>query len=382
MNILKIIKDFTDKEKSTGITLIICTVISLTIANSFFGADYIKFWKTYLGHLSIEHWINDALMAIFFFLIGLELVREIKIGQLSNIKGALLPIVAAIGGMIVPAFFYMLFNFGTETQSGAGIPMATDIAFSIGILTILGKRVPLSLKVFLIALAVIDDLGAILIIAFFYSKGLVWANLFAALGVFAVLLLLSKLKIKIIIVYLIGGVVMWYFMHNSGVHATITGVLLAFVIPFGSGEKQSPAYKLGHFLHKPVNFLILPLFALTNTAILLDVNLSETLSQNYSLGIATGLIAGKPIGIFIISFIAVKLGICRIPSDLNWRIIFNVGFLAGIGFTMSIFIALLAFDNQAIINNSKLMILISSLIAGLIGYFTLKVSLKSTLPLK
>lgn len=376
MNITKRIKTFTDNEKSTGVTLIFCTLISLILANSFFGKNYLQFWQNKLGGLSLEHWINDALMSIFFFLIGLELVRETKMGQLSNIKGALLPIFAAIGGMIIPASFYLLFNYGTETQSGSGIPMATDIAFSIGILTLLGKRVPLSLKVFLTALAVIDDLGAILVIAIFYSKGILWTNLLIALAIFGLLLLLNKMKIKNLFIFLIGGIVMWYFMLHSGVHATITGVLLAFTIPFGNGNKTSTAHKLEHFLHKPVNFIILPIFALANTAILLEATISETVSQNYSLGIATGLVIGKPLGILVLSFIAVKTGICKLPNDLNWKAIFNVGFLAGIGFTMSIFITLLAFENPTIINNSKLIILISSFIAGLIGFLALKSTLK------
>lgn len=376
MNIGKRIKNFTDNEKSTGITLIFCTIISLTLANTFLGDKYLHFWQTKLGNLSVEHWINDALMSIFFFLIGLELVREIKMGQLSNIKGAMLPIFGAIGGMLIPASFYLLFNYGTETQSGAGIPMATDIAFAIGVLTLLGKRVPLSLKIFLTALAVIDDLGAILVIAIFYSKGILWTNLLIALVVFGLLLFLNKLKIKTLFLYLIGGIVMWYFMLHSGIHATITGVLLAFTIPFGNGDKTSTASKLEHFLHKPVNFIILPIFALANTAIILDANIAETLSQNYSLGIATGLIIGKPLGIFVLSFIAVKIGICKLPNDINWKAIFNVGFLAGIGFTMSIFITLLAFENPTVINNSKLIILISSFVAGLIGFLALKSTLK------
>lgn len=366
----KIVVNFLNNDKSIGLTLIFCTVFSLVVANSIFGESYIQFWQTKLGNLSIEHWVNDALMSVFFFLIGLELVKEIKTGQLSDTKKALLPIFGAVGGMLIPAIFYLLFNYGTETQSGAGIPMATDIAFAIGILTLLGKRVPLSLKIFLTALAVIDDLGAILVIAVFYSKGILWINLILALSVFALLLLLNRLKVKNILFYLIGGISMWYFMLHSGVHATITGVLLAFTIP------NSTAHKLEHFLHKPVNFIILPIFALTNTAILMNTDITETISQNYSLGIATGLIVGKPLGIFILSFMAVKIGICKLPNDLNWKTIFNVGFLAGIGFTMSIFITLLAFENQIIINNSKLIILISSFIAGLIGFLSLKSSLK------
>lgn len=250
--------------------------------------------------------------------------------------------------------------------------MATDIAFAIGILSLLGKRVPLSLKVFLTALAVIDDLGAILVIALFYSKTLLWLNLLYALGVFLLLYILNRLKIKNLIPYLIGGCVMWYFMFHSGVHATITGILLAFVIPFGDGSKSSTSYLLQHCLHKPVAFIILPVFALANTAIFFSGDLTSTLSQNYSFGIAFGLIIGKPLGIFIFSYLAVVVGLCKLPSDLSWKSIFAVGFLGGIGFTMSIFITLLAFDHEVLINNSKIVVLISSLTAGLAGYLGLR----------
>jgi NhaA family Na+:H+ antiporter len=315
-------------------------------------------------------------MVIFFLLIGLELEREVYQGELSNIKNALLPIFGAIGGMLIPAALYLFFNFGTSTQSGAGIPMATDIAFALGILSLLGNKVPTSLKIFLTALAVIDDLGAILVIAVFYTKTLFWNNLLAAMGIFVLLLILNRLKVKNLILYLIGGIVMWYFMLNSGVHATITGVLLAFAIPFGDGSKKSTSIVLQHYLHKPVAFIILPIFALANTAIILNSNMSEVLSQHYSIGIALGLIVGKPLGIFALSFFAVKSGICKLPNDLNWKSLFGVGFLGGIGFTMSIFVTLLAFDDATIINNSKFIILLSSLTAGIIGFLSLKLTLK------
>lgn len=255
--------------------------------------------------------------------------------------------------------------------------MATDIAFALGILSLLGNKVPTSLKVFLTALAVIDDLGAIMVIAIFYTKDLLLTDLFIALGVFAFLLVLNRLKVRNLIPYLIGGVVMWYFMLNSGIHATVTGVLLAFAIPFGNGGEKSTSYILQHFLHKPVSFIILPLFALANTAIVIGSNIGETVSQDYSIGIALGLIAGKPLGIMLFSFTAVSIGLCKLPEDLNWKSILGVGFLAGIGFTMSIFITLLAFDDQAVINNSKFVILLASLIAGTIGFLFLKVILKN-----
>lgn len=372
----KLFKEFFESEKAGGLILIGCTILSLTLANSNFGTDYHHFWQTQLAGHSIEHWVNDGLMTIFFLLIGLELEREIYHGELAKIKDALLPIFAALGGIIIPAGLFMLFNFGTETQSGAGIPMATDIAFALGILSLLGNRVPTSLKVFLTALAIIDDLGAILIIAIFYTKTLLWTNLFIAFGIFALLLVFNRLKVRNLIPYLIGGLAMWYFMLNSGVHATITGVLLAFAIPFSNGDEKSTSYILQHSLHKPVAFIILPIFALANTAFVLSSDIGQTLTQDYSIGIALGLIVGKPLGIFLFTFLAVTFGLCKLPDDMNWKSIVGVGFLGGIGFTMSIFITLLAFDNETIINNAKFVILISSIIAGLTGYLSLKLTLK------
>ena len=371
----KLFKDFFESEKSAGLTLIACTTISLIIANSTWASNYELFWHTdFAGH-GIDHWINDGLMTIFFLLIGLELEREIYLGELSNIKDAMLPIFAAIGGMLLPAGLFLLLTYGTEGQAGIGIPMATDIAFALGVLSLLGNKVPTSLKVFLTALAVIDDLGAILVIAVFYTKTILWMNLFFALGIFVVLLIFNRLKVRNLIPYLLGGVAMWYFMLNSGVHATITGVLLAFAIPFGNGDEKSTSYILQHFLHLPVAFVILPLFALANTSIAIDGNIIETLTQNYSLGIAFGLIVGKPLGIFLMSFTVVSLGICNIPFDLNWKAIIGAGFLGGIGFTMSIFITLLAFENTTVINNAKFMILTTSLVAGVLGFFYLKFTL-------
>ena len=376
MKITQLFRDFSDSEKSGGITLIACTIISMMLANTVFGENYTHFWHSTFGGQSVEYWINDGLMTIFFLLIGLELEREIYIGELSNIKDALLPIFGALGGMIIPAGIYLWLNFGTTTQSGAGIPMATDIAFALGILSLLGKKVPTSLKVFLTALAVIDDLGAIMVIAIFYTKAIIWLNLFIAMGIFVFLIILNRLKIRNLIPYLIGGVVMWYFMLNSGIHATITGVLLAFAIPFGNGGEKSTSYILQHFLHKPVAFLVLPLFALANTAIIINTDLGEIITQKFSLGISLGLVIGKPIGIVLISFLAVSFGICKLPDDLNWKSIIGVGFLGGIGFTMSIFITLLAFDDFELQNDSKITILIASIIAALIGFLLLNFSLK------
>lgn len=378
MKITTLFKEFFESEKAGGLVLIACTIVSLIIANTSLAHSYHQIFAFQFAGHSVEHWINDGLMTIFFLLIGLELEREIYKGELSSMKDAMLPIFGALGGMIVPATIFLLFNVGSVTQSGAGIPMATDIAFALGILSLLGSKVPFSLKVFLTALAVIDDLGAIIIIAIFYTKTLSFTNLFIALGVFGLLLVFNRMKVKNLIPYLIGGVVMWYFMLNSGVHATITGVLLAFAIPFGNGDKKSTSYILQHRLHKPVAFIILPIFALTNTAIHINPNITQTLSENYSLGIMLGLIIGKPVGIFLMTLFAVAIGLSKLPNDLNWKSILGVGFLGGIGFTMSIFITLLAFDNEWIINNAKLSILLASLIAGLIGYVFLNITLTKT----
>jgi Na+:H+ antiporter, NhaA family len=377
MKITSIFKEFLESEKISGILLFICTLVSLGIANSYFGDSYHHLWlKEFFGK-PLEYWINDGLMTIFFLLIGLELEREIYIGELSKIKDALLPIFAAIGGMLVPAAIYLFFNYKTTTQSGAGIPMATDIAFAIGVLSLLGKKVPIALKVFLTALAVIDDLGAILVIAIFYSKTILWTNLIISLSIFFGLYILGRFfKVYNLIPYLIGGFFMWYFMLHSGVHATITGVLLAFAIPFGKNDKKSTSYILQHFLHKPVAFFILPIFALANTAIHIQPNFSELLTQKYSLGIFFGLVLGKPIGILIFSYFSVKMQWCTLPENMDWSKLLAVGFLGGIGFTMSIFISLLAFTNQEIINNSKLIILLASMFAGLIGFLFLKKQLK------
>ncbi len=377
MKLTRLFKEFFNSEKTGGLILVFVTIISLLLANSPWQTDYIGFWHYEINGHSFVHWINDGLMAIFFLLIGLELEREIYKGELSNIKDALFPLFGALGGIILPAGLFLLYNYGTETQSGAGIPMATDIAFALGILSLLGNRVPITLKVFLTALAVIDDLAAIIIIAIFYTKTLLWTKLFIALGIFALLLVFNRMKIRNLMPYIIGGVLMWYFMLQSGVHATITGVLLAFAIPFGNGNEKSTSYILQHYLHKPVAFIILPIFALANTAIVFSGDITQILTENYSLGIALGLIVGKPLGIFGFTYLAVTFGLCQLPDELNWKSILGVGFLGGIGFTMSIFIALLAFDNEDLINNSKLVILISSLTAGLLGFLTLKLALKT-----
>ncbi|MGN6533259.1 MAG: Na+/H+ antiporter NhaA [Ginsengibacter sp.] len=383
MRLTKLFNDFFESEKG-GVLLIVCTVISLLLANSSVSDSYLNFWHLKFAGLSTGNWINEGLMAIFFFLIGLELKREIFVGELSNIKNAMLPVFAAVGGMIIPAAIFAFFNYGTVTQSGAGIPMATDIAFAIGILSLLGNRVPASLKILLTAIAVIDDLGAIWVIAIFYTASLSLMNLFIVLVIFAILLLFNYLKINFLILYIVGGVAMWYFMLHSGVHSTLAGILLAFAIPFGKGEKTSLSYQLQDWLHKPVALIILPLFALANTAIVFGKGWDTGLAEPGSLGIFAGLIIGKPLGVFLFSFIAVATGICALPLGLKWKQVLGIGFLAGIGFTMSIFITLLAYSDEIIITESKISILLASLVSGILGYTWLHILLRKpqTIPLK
>jgi Na+:H+ antiporter, NhaA family len=378
----KLFLEFFDSEQSSGIILIFCTIVSILIANSFLGKDYLHFWHTEVGFeigtltlkYSIEHWVNDGLMAIFFLLIGLEMERELYIGELSDLKNATLPIFAAVGGMATPALIHFLFNQGTLTQAGGGIPMATDIAFALGVLALLGSRVPLSLKVFLTALAIIDDLGAIAVIALFYVGDFSLLYLLLALGVMGGLFILNRLKVHSLPLYLIPGIFMWYFMLKSGIHATLAGVLLAFVIPFGDGGEETASYKLQHFLHRPVAFLIMPIFALANTGIALSGNWAQGLVSANGLGIFAGLLVGKPLGILLFSFVAIKFGLSKLPTEVSWNHIIGAGFLGGIGFTMSIFITLLAFNDPDIVQNSKISILLGSLVAGLVGYLILSKS--------
>jgi Na+:H+ antiporter, NhaA family len=369
MRVTILFTDFFNSERAGGLVLIVCTLFSLAMTNVFPG--YHEFWNLEVSHHTVTHWINDGLMAIFFLLIGLELEREVYIGELSNVKNALLPAIAALGGMLVPAAVYALWNPSGPAFRGFGIPMATDIAFAIGALSLLGNRVPVSLKIFLTALAVIDDLGAILVIAIFYSAGISWINLGIALAIFSVLLIMNRLRIHRLTPYLILGVAMWYFMLNSGVHATIAGVMLAFAIPFGNGDAKSISYRLQHFLHRPVAFLILPIFALANTSIFIHSDFYIALGSSVSLGIILGLVVGKPVGIFTFSFLAAKLKLSSLSADLRWRHIFGAGMLGGIGFTMSIFIGLLAFADEEVISQSKMSIMAGSLVAGTIGYFFL-----------
>jgi Na+:H+ antiporter, NhaA family len=372
---------FARSEQFGGVLLIACTVVSLAVANSALGDRYVAFWHAPLGPLSVEHWINDALMAVFFLLIGLELEREIYTGELSNPRGALLPLFAAIGGMAAPALIHFAFNAGDPTLAGFGIPMATDIAFALAILALLGSRVPPALKVFVVAFAVIDDLGAIVLIAAVYTAEVSLAWLAGALGVWLALILLNRpLRVMALWPYLMGGIVMWYCLLHAGIHASIAGVMLAFAIPFtarGPGE-HSPSERLMHRLHRPVAFVILPLFALANTGVVMDADSVNRLASDNSLGIALGLLAGKPIGVLLLSALAVASGLAALPTGVQWKHMAGAGLIGGIGFTMSIFITNLAFTGEAaLINDSKLAVLGGSLLAGIVGYAWLRVSLRS-----
>ena len=375
MKTTKLFNEFFQSEKSSGVVLLICSILSIIIANSFAGQSYTNFWHSNIISKPLEFWINDGLMTIFFLLVGLEIEREIYIGELSNVKKSLLPVFAAAGGMLVPALIHFSLNHGTNYQSGFGIPMATDIAFSLGILSLLGNRVPISLKVFLTALAIIDDLGAILVIALFYSKDFSTTYFGFSILIFILMIILNRVKFQKIWVYLILGCIMWFFMYKTGIHPTITGVLLAFTIPFGSGNEKSSSYSLQHFLHKPVAFFILPLFALANTAILFPASIIGSITNSNSYGIILGLILGKPLGIFIFSVFGIAMGLCTLPKEIRKKHLIGVGLLAGIGFTMSIFITLLAFSENSTIVSSKISVLIASILAGSLGFMWLYNSL-------
>lgn len=372
----KTFSNFFTSEKTSGILLILCTILSLSIANSLAGPAYQGFWHATVAGLSIEHWVNDALMAVFFLFVGLELERELYNGELSNFRNALLPIFAAIGGIGVPALIHYTLNVGMPTQAGTGIPMATDIAFALGVLALLGSRVPASLKVFLTALAVMDDLGAIIVIASFYTQQFSLIYLLSALAVFGLLLVLNRIfRVMSLLPYLLGGALMWLLMFKSGVHATIAGVLLAFAIPFSAkaDDEDSPSHRLEHFLHKPVAFIILPIFALANTGVVIGSEWQNDLLTPNSLGIIGGLVLGKPIGITLLSLVTVAIGLCRLPDDLKWPHIVGAGLLGGIGFTMSIFITNLAFfGNASVINAAKIAILMASVAAGVLGFLWLR----------
>jgi len=422
------IQEFLHQEASGGILLIIATVIALVWANSPFAESYHHLWHTYLTidlggmglKYSLHHWINDGLMVIFFFVVGLEIKRELLVGELSSVKKAALPIAAALGGMIFPALIYVLFNSGTEGASGWGIPMATDIAFVVGILALLGKRVPLALKIFILALAIVDDLGAVLVIAIFYTSNISYTSLLIGGGFLALLIIMNRMGVRNLLLYTLVGVALWLAFLKSGVHATVAGVLLAFTIPVSSrintkkfknetevllkdfddaGEHGdnvltnserlviidqienncekilTPLQRFEHGLHPWVAFFIMPIFALANAGVTIGEGLGAALINPVSIGIILGLFIGKQIGIFSFSYLAVKFKIASVPEGVSWMKIYAASILAGIGFTMSLFIANLAFDTAELLDIAKVGILAASLISGVVGFLILKSAL-------
>ncbi len=425
-------QNFLEKEASGGILLLIFTVVALVWANSPFAESYSHLWHTKFSisfgdfnlDYSLHHWINDGLMAIFFFVVGLEIKRELLVGELSSLKKASLPIMAALGGMIFPALFYVFFNFGKESISGWGIPMATDIAFVIGILALLGSRVPTGLKVFITALAIADDIGAVLVIAFFYTSNISIVSLSFAGGVMLLLIAANLSGVRNLIVYTVLGIILWLSFLFSGVHATVAGVLLAFTIPASSridtsqfllkgkklledfdhsGEEGpnvlsnearegivqnleencekilTPLQRLEHKLHPWVSFLIMPVFALANAGVIITGNFISELTDPVSFGIVTGLFIGKQLGISAFTWLSVKLKLASLPFSVTWKQIYSAGILAGIGFTMSLFIANLAFTSEELLTISKVGILTASLLSGFIGFFILRKSLSNNI---
>jgi len=367
-------------EAASGIVLLFAAVIALIISNSELSSLYFSTLEKYLFiginnfglKLSVLHWINDALMAIFFFFVTLEIKREFLQGELSNIKQALLPIIAAVGGMVIPALIYVIINLGDgETLKGWAIPSATDIAFSLGVLSLLGSRVPLSLKVFLTALAIIDDLGAIVIIALFYSGDLSIKYLSLMLLAFIILLVINKFNVKKFLPYLIVGIFLWDFTHNSGIHATIAGVLLAMTIPHRKKDKDfSLLIKVEHTISPYVAFGIMPIFAFANAGVSLEGLSFSSLLDKVPLGIVLGLFVGKQLGVFVFSYVSIKLKVAQMPSNTSWYNFYGVGVLTGIGFTMSLFVGNLAFaDNLQYMDGVKIGVLTGSLLSTLFGYF-------------
>ncbi len=420
-------KEFTRAEASSGILLIICTVIALVWANTGFSESYFSLWHTKISvgvesfklDYSLHHWINDGLMAVFFFVVGLEIKREFLVGELSTARQAILPVAAAFGGMVFPALIYIIFNAGGNGESGWGIPMATDIAFVIGLMALLGSNVPVNLKIFITALAIADDIGAVLVIAFFYTAQLSFTALAIAAGVFIVLFIANRLGVRNLLFYVVFGLALWVAFLMSGIHATVAGVLLAFVVPatsryntrdflvngkelldefdlegeegpnvLANEERQNivqtlegtcakvltPLQRFEHSLNPWVSFFIMPVFALANAGVPLQEDFFESLVNEVSLGIIGGLFIGKQVGIFIFSWLAVKLNIASLPSKVHWKHIYGAGILAGIGFTMSLFITNLAFSSEELTNIAKVGILAASLISGITGYLMLRFS--------
>jgi NhaA family Na+:H+ antiporter len=374
-----IIRDFFKLESAGGILLVIAAAIAMTIANTSLNDAYQGFLHTYVLGMSVSHWINDGLMAVFFLLIGLEVKRELLEGALKSKETAIFPAIAAVGGMVAPALVYLMFNYGdAQAVQGWAIPAATDIAFALGIMALLGKRVPVSLKVFLLALAIIDDLGVVVIIALFYTGDLSTTALAVGFAMTAALFMLNAKKVTKLTPYIIVGAILWFAVLKSGVHATLAGVVIGFAIPLkGNKGEHSPLKHMEHALHPYVAFGILPLFAFANAGISLEGVSMDGLTSMLPLGIALGLLVGKPLGIYSLSWIAVKSGVAKLPEGITFRHIFAVSVLCGIGFTMSIFISSLAFGpvNAEFDTYARLGILMGSTTAALLGYFLLHISL-------
>ncbi|WP_224746677.1 Na+/H+ antiporter NhaA [Mucilaginibacter rigui] len=369
---LKQFAEFIRSYATGGGILIVCVIVSLIIGNTGLHTSFNHTLDTPIGSYTSLTWINDGLMAIFFLLVGLEIKDEVLNGELSDKHSATLPVFAALGGMLVPAGIYAIINLHTATSSGWGIPMATDIAFVVAIISIIKKRVPQSLQIFIKALAIVDDLGAILVIAIFYSAGLHTIYLLLALAMFVLQMLFNRFNVRYLLAYLIPGVFMWYFIHHSGIHATVAGVLTAMAIPHNVKLNYSPLKKLIHLLENPVNFIIIPIFALANS----NINIHESLAGGsiitpLSAGILFGLLLGKPIGITLFSWLAVKLKLSRLANGVKWAQVWGIGQLAGIGFTMSIFMALLSFADAGLQSQAKFTILVTSVLAAITGYVIL-----------
>lgn len=375
----RLFNEFFESERASGVVLLSATLLSLAFANSPLGTQFLAFWRLPLGwdlpglHLrhDLLYWINDGLMAVFFLLIGLEIERELYVGELSRPQNAILPVFAAVGGMLAPALIYLALNLGKPTRQGFGIPMATDIAFSLGVLSLLGRRVPSSVKVFLAAFAIMDDLGAMLVIALFYAQGISLLYLGLAMLVFALLVFMNRRGVNSISAYLLPGLLMWYFMLQSGVHATIAGVLLAFALPFRDGGTSSPSHRVEHVLNRPVALGIMPLFALANTGVVISADLFGSLFSTHTTGIFTGLLLGKPLGIIVFTLLATRTGLAHLPGGVHKKELLGIGFLGGIGFTMSLFVTILAFGESVQAQSAKLAIMLASLLAGLMGAWIL-----------
>lgn len=380
MKIKSIFRNFIESSSSGGIILFLCVIVSLILANSAAGADVQSVLHTKIGFeglklkISLLHWVNDGLMAIFFLLVGLEIKRELAVGELSSFKKAMLPILAATGGVIVPALIYTIFTHGTEYARGWGIPVATDIAFALAVLAMLSKRIPVGLRIFLTAFAIVDDLWAIVIVAAFYTSELDLVSLFIGLGIFVLLIFAGIKKVGSMPVYLIGGLFIWYFIYLSGIHPTLGGVLTAFAMPFKDKNGKSPLMTLEHALTVPVNYFIMPIFAFANTCIVLDTGLFDGIEPSLALGVSIALILGKPLGIFSFSWLSTRLRISYLPHGVKWGHVLGAGIIGGIGFTMSIFITILSFEtNEAIQNQAKILILLASVFSGICGYTYLRI---------